>query len=1160
MIAVGRKTHRELKHHMTRLDKLRSAITSQAVRLPTAFTSRTFRLPDFRALNLKHALAVLAGIVVLAVVVVIVSIVIILSGPTELGFVRDRIASALATRLGDEYEVSVGAAVVDVDPVYGLVLRVDNVAVRDDQGSIVANVPSTRLDIDPAALFAFRLDVQAVELNNAELAFARAATGRIYLGNSRTRNDVALRAQAAEPDVEADEGGFPTLLAALHLLDRGIEPAIKGAADAGLRRFAFNNGTIDFWDAARAQLRHFPRSDLAIALDPVTSTFNATLATSGYSGRWTAEVERDVDVSSGGRSLSVVFSQLTLADILPNLGDRNNSVTADIPLYGRATVRYDRDGEVADAAVRLDFGAGVYRFSEGNESILLDEATVKLRWDANKNAIIVEPSTIFFGESRGVVVGTITPEGDPAFGRYRYDLESRGAILAPDDSHEPPLIAQRIAVSGTADLAERLLTFDNAVLQTPLGTVAAAGSLGFEGQTPSLAMAASISEMPIAAAKQIWIPLIAPGARRWVLEHVSDGRIVSGKFEAAIPGGLLWTGRRPQLPDEMLRLEMRLEDVSFTTIGDLPPVRHASGVAVLAGSTFGIDLEAGVIEVPSGETVTIDAGAFAVANTAQRYPEGVVEMQVSGEAGPLGEIADADPFLALQRQQITPADLSGTADASLSVRLPLRPDVSEADIDWRVSIDGVDLASKAPIVGRNVSDADVNIIVTPVDVTVRGTAKIDDVPADIDMSHPIAGGDLAAGSGQQMVRLNLDDAARKRLGIGLDDILAGSVGTFVSNAEGDRAGQHYDLDLKRARLVLPGLGWSKGIGVPASLSFDLIPNDGGYAVEQLTLAGANFGFSGTAQLDSAYGLVSADISHFSLRKGDEISFEMRRSKNGYAITARGKSFDMRGILASLRTETVVGNQPDIAVDAQIEKLTGYNQEAVTGAKVSLHSVAGVTRKLTFLGKLGGSDLVATYSDTREGASLQLSSPDGGRVMRFANLYSRINGGNLRVDASRPGPTGPLVGTFDLNNFAIVGEPAMERVVATSTRNDGGGRTGVDPNHIRFERMVINFAKTDQAITISDALLRGTTVGATFNGRFDLATSNMSINGTYLPSYQFNNFFGRIPILGLALGGGASEGLIGVTFKIQGTMDEPQLFINPLSAVAPGIFRKIFEFQ
>ena len=89
---------------------------------------------------------------------------------------------------------------------------------------------------------------------------------------------------------------------------------------------------------------------------------------------------------------------------------------------------------------------------------------------------------------------------------------------------------------------------------------------------------------------------------------------------------------------------------------------------------------------------------------------------------------------------------------------------------------------------------------------------------------------------------------------------------------------------------------------------------------------------------------------------------------------------------------------------------------------------------------------------------------------------------------------------------------------------------------------------------------GSTVGATFAGRYDVPTANVDIAGTYLPAYAFNNLLSRIPILGLALGGGTNEGLIGVTFKIQGPITQPEVFFNPLSAVAPGIFRKIFEFQ
>jgi hypothetical protein len=109
-------------------------------------------------------------------------------------------------------------------------------------------------------------------------------------------------------------------------------------------------------------------------------------------------------------------------------------------------------------------------------------------------------------------------------------------------------------------------------------------------------------------------------------------------------------------------------------------------------------------------------------------------------------------------------------------------------------------------------------------------------------------------------------------------------------------------------------------------------------------------------------------------------------------------------------------------------------------------------------------------------------------------------------------------------------------------------------------MLVRYSHTDRLLTIDDALLSGSTIGATFSGRYDLSAANIDIAGTYLPAYAFNNFLSRIPILGLALGGDASEGLIGVTFKVQGPISGPEVFFNPLSAVTPGLFRKIFEFQ
>jgi hypothetical protein len=44
-----------------------------------------------------------------------------------------------------------------------------------------------------------------------------------------------------------------------------------------------------------------------------------------------------------------------------------------------------------------------------------------------------------------------------------------------------------------------------------------------------------------------------------------------------------------------------------------------------------------------------------------------------------------------------------------------------------------------------------------------------------------------------------------------------------------------------------------------------------------------------------------------------------------------------------------------------------------------------------------------------------------------------------------------------------------------------------------------------------------------------------------------------------LGGRQGEGLVGITFAIKGSLDDPSVLVNPMSVMTPGIFRQIFEF-
>jgi hypothetical protein len=55
-------------------------------------------------------------------------------------------------------------------------------------------------------------------------------------------------------------------------------------------------------------------------------------------------------------------------------------------------------------------------------------------------------------------------------------------------------------------------------------------------------------------------------------------------------------------------------------------------------------------------------------------------------------------------------------------------------------------------------------------------------------------------------------------------------------------------------------------------------------------------------------------------------------------------------------------------------------------------------------------------------------------------------------------------------------------------------------------------------------------------------------------------FGQIPIVGMFLGGGSNEGIFGITYEVTGPASNPRPMVNPISAIAPGILRKFFEFR
>jgi hypothetical protein len=180
--------------------------------------------------------------------------------------------------------------------------------------------------------------------------------------------------------------------------------------------------------------------------------------------------------------------------------------------------------------------------------------------------------------------------------------------------------------------------------------------------------------------------------------------------------------------------------------------------------------------------------------------------------------------------------------------------------------------------------------------------------------------------------------------------------------------------------------------------------------------------------------------------------------------------------------------------------------------------------------------------------LFIETEDAGALFRFADFYARMYGGQMWVAMDPPSRDGAAqAGILNIQNFIVRGEPGLERVMS--------GAPDKVRSAVEFTEMKCDFTRVPGRMFIRDGLVRGPAVGATIDGQIDHVRDEVRLTGTFVPLYGLNNMFGKIPIVGLFLGGGTNEGLVGITYEASGPIASPRISVNPISAVAPGLLRK-----
>jgi hypothetical protein len=269
---------------------------------------------------------------------------------------------------------------------------------------------------------------------------------------------------------------------------------------------------------------------------------------------------------------------------------------------------------------------------------------------------------------------------------------------------------------------------------------------------------------------------------------------------------------------------------------------------------------------------------------------------------------------------------------------------------------------------------------------------------------------------------------------------------------------------------------------------------------------------------------------------------------------RGDLYDGRSFVKSSMANAVDNGrkkQPDLDLDVKIGTVAGHNGETLRGLDLSMSRRGGHIRAFNLNAKIGRD--TPLIGDMRVRARdnhpvIYFETSDAGALFRFTDMYPRMYGGQMWVAMDPPTQDQtPQIGTLFVRNFVVRGEPTLQRVVA--------GAPNANNNSVEFSEAHVDFTRFPGKMAVRDGVLRGPLVGATIEGQIDYARNDVHLRGTFVPFYGLNNMFGQIPIVGLFLGGGSNEGLLGINYEAVGSPSAPRITVNPVSAIAPGLLRK-----
>jgi hypothetical protein len=837
----------------------------------------------------------------------------------------------------------------------------------------------------------------------------------------------------------------------------------------------------------------------------------------------------------------------------------------------------------ANITVGLDRRAGVNRFEGdavlgdgsadmGGERVSISGGRFHGSYDVAGDELVIDELTL--GGDRTRIRGEIRVRDVSAIVRAapnqpaNFNVSLPAMTLEMPGTFTQPVSFSNVEASGAVVSAERSMRLPRLHAQTGDGVLDATGRIYWaeaDGRMrPGVELTGAVTgALDARAVIAMWPIGLGEAAREYVARALESGRVTDAQVQLDIRPSDVAAG---VYRDEAVDVRFNVEDGGFRFVPTMSPVTDASGSAVLRGNSF-------VLTVPQARmnNLTLTQARVDLPQLKPRGAMATISAHVEGNARNLLEVLQQQPIDMRERLPVDVASATGRGSLNLTIQRPMLREVPRED--WRFSVNGTIREFAGNMSTRRMA-------LSQGQLQVRGDQRA------VTVSGPIQAGESAieqirwtenlsqrgrAGFSDYAITGDFDADDLVRLGYSVARYAQGRIGVTISGR-----GRGFDvdnalieLDLSNAAIDSPWSFWTKRAGQAASarLSVERMP-DGGLAFNDIDARGAGLLAQGRVRLSRDDRIMEIDLPRLVLDgRSDARIAGARAEDGGLEVNVRGALFDAAPFMRGEDQNAAGGHarasaEPPLRASVMVERLKMRGGATLNDARVTMSTQNGALANLVAEGQTPSgrefSLAMGPRADDPQGR-VRFRSGDAGFAVAALTGAENVVGGTARAEGDwRSGPPSTARFSVRMEDFQVVRLPAMARLLSSA-----GSLTGLvemlNGDGIGFSVMEAQMTYANERITFTEGSMRGPSLGLTASGAYNIDRDNLDVDGVVAPSPALNlSMLGEIPVLGNLIVSRRGEGVFGMTYSINGPAGSPRVGVNPVSALTPGILRRIFE--